>query len=104
MKNTIIIYDSPMCCLTGVCGPNPDPKLMAFHELYTDLKQSGYDIERYSITQTPEKFKENPRIIKLIQEEQLKVLPITTVNYAVVKKGSYPTKDELESYSDLDQA
>ncbi|MDH3390414.1 MAG: arsenic metallochaperone ArsD family protein, partial [Desulfobulbaceae bacterium] len=26
----IEIYDPPMCCPTGVCGPNVDPELVQF--------------------------------------------------------------------------
>lgn len=98
MKNKIIIYDPPMCCSSGVCGPDPDQTLMEFQEEFTKLKKSGADIERYIITQSPEKFKENPEIIKLIQVNQLKVLPITTLNNVVVKTGGYPTNVELEGY------
>lgn len=98
MKNKIVIYDPPMCCSSGVCGPNPDQTLIDFQDTFKHLVQVGESIERYIITQSPEKFKENPKIIKLIQEQQLKVLPITTVNDEVVKTGGYPTKQELESY------
>lgn len=94
----VIIYDPPMCCSSGVCGPNPDQTLIDFQDTYTKLKQSGQDIERYIITQSPEKFKENPKIIKLIQEQQLKVLPITTVDGVVVKTGTYPAGKELQEY------
>lgn len=95
MKKKIVIYDPPMCCSSGVCGPNPDQTLIEFQDIYTQLKQSGHDIERYVITQSPEKFKKNPQIIKLIQEQQLKVLPITTIDGVVIKTGSYPTMAEL---------
>lgn len=98
MNKKIIIYDPPMCCSSGVCGPNPDQTLIEFQDTFTKLKKSSHNIERYIITQSPEKFKENPEIIKLIQEQQLKVLPITTVNGVVVKTGSYPTGRELLSY------
>lgn len=98
MNKKVIIYDPPMCCSSGVCGPNPNQTLIDFQDTYTKLKQSGQDIERYIITQSPEKFKENPKIIKLIQEQQLKVLPITTVNNVVVKTGGYPTSKELQGY------
>lgn len=98
MKNKIIIYDPPMCCSSGVCGPNPDRTLIDFQDTFQRLVRSGESIERYIITQSPEKFKENPKIIKLIQEQQLKVLPITTVNGEIVKTGSYPTKQEFNSY------
>ena len=98
MSKKVIIYDPPMCCSSGVCGPNPDKTLIVFQDTFTNLKKSGNDIERYIITQSPEKFKENPMIIKLIQEQQLKVLPITTLDGVVVKTGSYPTGNELKNY------
>ena len=98
MSKKIIIYDPPMCCSSGVCGPNPDNILIEFQESFAKLKKSGQDIERYIITQSPDKFKENPEVIQLIQKQQLKVLPITTVDNVVVKTGSYPTNDELNSY------
>lgn len=98
MTKKIIIYDPPMCCSSGVCGPNTDQTLIEFQDTFTTLKKSGYDIERYIITQSPEKFKENPQVIKLIQEQQLKVLPITTVDNVVVKTGSYPTSKELKEF------
>ena len=98
MNKKIVIYDPPMCCSSGVCGPNSDKTLIEFQEVFTGLKKSGYNIERYVITQSPEKFKENPEVINLIQKEDLKVLPITTVDSIVVKKGSYPTKEEIEVF------
>jgi len=98
MIKKVVIYDPPMCCSSGVCGPDPDKTLIEFQDTYKTLKQSGFDIERYIITQSPEKFKENPQVIKLIQEKQLKILPITTVNGEVVKTSSYPTSQELESF------
>lgn len=98
MSKKIVIYDPPMCCSSGVCGPNPDNTLIEFQEVFTKLKKSGINIERYVITQSPEKFKENPEVIKLIQQQQLKVLPITTVDDSVVKTGGYPTSEEFNSY------
>lgn len=96
MNKKIVIFDPPMCCSSGVCGPNPDQTLIEFQDMFKKLKQSGQDIERYIITQSPDKFKDNPQIIKLIQEKQLKVLPITTVNGVVVKTGGYPTMKDLD--------
>ena len=99
MNKKIVIFDPPMCCSSGVCGPNPDSSLIDFQNLFTNLKKSGVDIERFIITQSPEKFKENPEVIKLIQEEQLKILPITIVNGKIVKTREYPTAEELKEYA-----
>ncbi|MEI7579865.1 MAG: arsenite efflux transporter metallochaperone ArsD [bacterium] len=98
MVKTIYIYDPPMCCSSGVCGPNPDPILISFQDTITKLKAEGIIIERYVITQAPEKFKENPQVMAIIQKEQLSVLPITFCNNEVVLKGKYPTYDECKKF------
>ncbi|MDZ7744820.1 MAG: arsenite efflux transporter metallochaperone ArsD [Candidatus Saccharimonadales bacterium] len=95
--SNVIIYDPPMCCSSGVCGPNPDESLMDVETMLAELKKSSFEVNRYLINQSPEKFKEDPRIIKLIQEKQLKVLPITVVDGEIIKTGSYPTIDEVHA-------
>lgn len=99
MQSKFIIYDPPMCCSTGVCGPNPDQILIKLQDTVAELKKVGVEVERYIITQSPEKFKENPQVIKLIQEQQLKVLPVTTFNGTIVKTGGYPTLEEFKKFS-----
>jgi hypothetical protein len=98
MDKIIYVYDPPMCCSSGVCGPNPDPILMEFQNTIDKLKLEDIEIERYIITQAPEKFKENPQVITLIQQEQLGVLPITFLNGKVVLKNRYPTYEECKSF------
>jgi len=100
MQPKFVIYDPPMCCSTGVCGPNPDQSLIELQDTLAALKTEGIEVGRYIITQSPEKFKENPQVIKLIQEKQLKVLPITTMGGTIVKTGSYPTLEEFKKFSD----
>lgn len=98
MKNKIVIYDPPMCCSTGVCGPNPDQTLINLQNTLEKVNKLGAEVERYLITQSPGKFKENPTVIKLIQEQQLKALPITTCNGKIVKTGAYPTFEEFKKF------
>ena len=62
MSNKIVIYDPPMCCSTGVCGPNPDQSLISLQDIIKELNKLGMIVDRYIITQSPEKFKENPEI------------------------------------------
>lgn len=96
MNQKIIIYESAMCCSSGVCGPSPDRALLDLQDALEEIKKMGSEVERYSITQSPKKFRENPQVIKLIREQQLKALPITTLDGNVVKSGGYPTLEELK--------
>ena len=95
--NKIVIYESAMCCASGVCGPSPDQTLIGLQDTLDDITKSGTVVERYSITQNPKKFMENPQVIKLIQEQQLKALPITILNGNIIKVSSYPTNEELHA-------
>src|SRR4030066_348546 len=96
MNKKIILYESAMCCSSGVCGPSPDKGLLDLQNVLEEIKKMGSEVERYSITLNPKKFRENPQVIKLIQEQQLKALPITTFDGNVVKSGGYPTLQELK--------
>ena len=93
----IIIYESAMCCSSGVCGPSPDPTLIDLQDILEGITKSGVVVERHSITQNPKKFMENPKVIKLIQEQQLRALPITILNGNVIKVGSYLAREELQA-------
>jgi hypothetical protein len=92
----IVIYESAMCCSSGVCGPNPDKELIELQDTIEKVQKMGCEVERYSITQSPKKFRENPAIIKLIQEHQIKALPVTTYEGRIVKVGTYPSLGELQ--------
>ena len=90
------IYDPPMCCSTGICGPSVDDNLVKLSEGLELLKKKGVEVNRYMITQQPLKFRENQEVFGLVKEKGKEVLPITTVNGRVIKTGVYPTLEEME--------
>jgi hypothetical protein len=47
------VYDPPMCCSTGVCGPDVDPALPVFAGMLQQFKNKGVVIERYNLAQQP---------------------------------------------------
>ncbi|MEX1014706.1 MAG: arsenite efflux transporter metallochaperone ArsD [Candidatus Paceibacterota bacterium] len=98
MTKKFVIYDPPMCCSSGVCGPNPDQALIDLQDTLEKIKKLDVEVERYLITQSPIEFKNNPEVIKLIQEQQLKALPITTFNGKIIKSGGYPTLVEFKQF------
>ena len=71
---------------------------MDFQNILEEVRRMGLMVERYIITQSPEKFRENPQVIKMIQEHQLNALPITAVDGIIVKSGSYPTLEEFKKF------
>jgi hypothetical protein len=101
-SNTIMIeiFDPPMCCPSGLCGPSIDPALLDISEAILKMKNDfvgKVTIERYLLTQHGPKFMQNPQVLALLKSHGVEILPITTVNGEVLKQKAYPTYDELKS-------
>ena len=94
-KVDVEIFDPPMCCPTGICGPNIDQMLLDVNEMIQGLKDRGYMVERYQMTSHPSKFTENPSVMALIREKQMQALPIIISQGKIIAVGSYPTFDEI---------
>jgi len=94
MKN-IEIYEPPLCCPTGVCGPAPDPDLAAFQDAILKLKKAGPSVERIAINQQPMRFMNNPLVKAILNSEGKGSLPITLIGGKLVLKGRYPNYEEL---------
>jgi hypothetical protein len=92
---TIEVYDKPMCCSTGVCGPDVDPVLPRFAADLHWLKSHGHQVERYNLAQQPQAFVQNPEVHQLLATQGTSCLPVIVVNGAVVSHHRYPTRDEL---------
>jgi len=58
------IFDPPLCCPTGICGPTIDPALLDAQEALLRV-QSEFDgrvrVERYALGQQPESSCSSPR-------------------------------------------
>lgn len=89
----IEIYDPPMCCSSGLCGPDVDDNLLNINELILELKDKGAEVKRYLINQQPKKFTERQDIVDLLNEEGVDILPITVIDGEIVKKNEYPDKE-----------
>jgi AhpD family alkylhydroperoxidase len=91
----IQIYDPPMCCSTGVCGPSVDEKLVRFAADLDWAKGQGFIVERYNLSQQPSEFVNNSLVKTTLEKEGNDCLPIILVDGAVIHKGSYPTRQKL---------
>ena len=93
---TIQIYDRPMCCSTGICGPSVDPVLPRFAADLDKMKTAGHAIERYNLAQQPQAFIQNAEIHALISAKGTDVLPVVIVDGRIVSRGIYPSLDMLQ--------
>lgn len=91
----IEIFDPPMCCSTGMCGPTIDQTLLDLSEMIITLQSNGYQVERYQMSTNPGAFIDNAKVMKLVREKQMAALPIVIVRGSVVTEGRYPTQVEI---------
>jgi hypothetical protein len=95
-KTAVIeLFDPPMCCPTGLCGPALDQTLLDVSEMIMAVQAEGTTVERYQMTSHPHKFMNNNDVMRLVHEQQMAALPITAVRGQIVKVGAYPTLEEL---------
>jgi disulfide oxidoreductase YuzD len=92
------IYDPPMCCPTGLCGPSIDQELLDVSEMVHTLQAEGLRVERYQMTSHPGKFTGNPQIMQLIREKQMAALPIIVLRGEIIADGYYPKLSEIKSH------
>ena len=97
----IDVFDPPMCCSTGVCGPSVDPLLAAFAADVEWLIAQGVSVVRHNLSQDPQPFVSNGRVLDLMQREGTTCLPIVLVNGEELGHGAYPRREELASASGL---
>ena len=92
------IFDPPMCCPTGLCGPTLDQTLLDVTDMIHALQADGLRVERYQMTSHPQKFINNADVMRLVREKQMAALPITAVRGQIIKVGVYPTLTEVQPY------
>ena len=92
---TVQVYDKPMCCSTGVCGPEVDPVLPQFAADLDWLKSQGHNVERFNLAQQPQAFIDNKSIHQVLSTEGTDSLPVVIVNGEIVSRKVYPNRDML---------
>jgi Arsenical resistance operon protein ArsD len=98
---TLTVYDPPMCCATGVCGPEVDPKLARFAGDLDWLKAQGVKVERINLAQEPGRFAENRAVKAVLDRSGGDELPAILVGDELVATGRYPGRHELAAVVDL---
>lgn len=94
----IEIFDPPLCCPSGLCGPDIDPALLDINEALLKIKKDfngEVNIERYLLSQQGQKFMQQPEVMKRLQTNGVESLPLTLVDGKVVKEKEYPVYDEI---------
>ena len=96
-KKELIIYEGVMCCSSGVCGPEPDKKLIDFNNALRKLKNDEeLNVVRASLSHDLSMFLDNKEIFQIVKENGPSVLPIVTLNGKIMSKRNYLTYEEIK--------
>lgn len=95
---TVQVYDKPMCCSTGVCGPQVDPVLPRFAADLAWLKSQGHQVERFNLAQQPAAFVQNSEVQQLLASQGTDCLPLITVDDHIVSRTEYPSRETLAKW------
>lgn len=97
------IFDPPLCCPTGLCGPALDQNLLDLMETIMELQNEGYQVKRYQMKSSPQAFLSQSEVMLLINSKQMAALPIVLVRGQLLTSGFYPKlveiKDQLKGKS-----
>jgi arsenical resistance operon trans-acting repressor ArsD len=95
------VFDPPMCCSSGVCGPSVDPLLAAFAADVDWLMSQGVSVTRYNLSQDPQAFVSHPLVKDTLQREGDRCLPLLIMHGEIVATGAYPRRGELAQLAGL---
>ena len=93
---TVEIFEPPMCCPTGLCGPVQDQTLLDLLETVRSLELKGVKVLRYQPGSNPGAFTNNGEVMAAVRARNTAALPITVVNGRVVKSGAYASLEDLQ--------
>ncbi|MCC6442142.1 MAG: arsenite efflux transporter metallochaperone ArsD [Armatimonadetes bacterium] len=98
MPAKVEIFEPQACCPGGICGDKVDMTLVEVYETAMKIaRETGAQVLRYDIKRDFKRFKNNPAIWQAINSEGADILPLTLVDGEVVKRGGYPTYEELKA-------
>ena len=97
----IQVFDSALCCSSGVCGTNVDQHLVDFAADFAWAKQCGATIERFNLAQQPMAYVENAVVKGFLDRSGTEALPLILIDGEVALAGRYPSRTELSRLAKL---
>lgn len=97
----IEVFDPPMCCSTGVCGPEPEDHLTRFAADLKWLADQGAEVRRYNLAQEPAAFTANEQVQQIVAETDGDGLPVVIIDGRVVSQQEYPSRHRLAELAGL---
>lgn len=91
----IELFETAMCCETGVCGPSVDEQLITVREDLRWAESQGASVTRHNLTSDPDAFVANPKVTGLMQAFGDQALPVLVIDGEIAAHGHYASRDEL---------
>ena len=101
---TLEVFDRPLCCSSGVCGPQVDPALVHFAADLDWLKEQGIEVRRYNLAFEPAAFTKHDDVKEALRVGQVGCLPLLRLDGHIVSKGGYPSRDLLAGWCGIETA
>ncbi|NKX86644.1 arsenite efflux transporter metallochaperone ArsD [Nocardia coubleae] len=99
----IEVFEPALCCNTGICGPDVDQALVNFSADLDWLRSQGGNITRFNMASEPMAFASNDAVRSFLEVAGSQGLPLVLVDGVTALTGRYPTREEITSWSALDQ-
>ena len=91
----IQVFEGPLCCNTGVCGPDPDQALVDFTADLDWLTRQGVSVRRANLAQDPAAFADSAVARAFVLKVGASGLPLIVADDVTVATGRYPSRAEL---------
>ncbi|MDF3131129.1 arsenite efflux transporter metallochaperone ArsD [Kiritimatiellaeota bacterium B1221] len=92
---SLTVYDPPLCCSSGVCGPSVDPELVRVNADFEWAKKQDASVTRFNLAQQPADFAANASVKTLLQTAGQDCLPLVFLDGNLVASRFYPTRAQL---------
>lgn len=102
-RKDVKIYDAALCCPTGICGVNIDPELIRIAVVIDNLKKKGIVVERFNLRDHPQVYVDNKVVNECLLKNTVDVLPITTLNGAIVLTKHYPSNKQMAEWMNISE-
>ena len=103
----IEFFEPALCCSSGVCGPEPDAKLIDLQNTINFLAKAGVEVKRFAINQAPMEFVKNEAVKAFVKANGPGKLPLTLLDGEIVLTEAYPTvewlKETIPALKDVQQ-
>lgn len=95
------VFDKPLCCASGICGPEVDPALVTFAADLQWLERQGVQVQRINPAQQPSLFAASEIVREELKRHGNGSLPIVLVNNTVVSRGVFPNRSQLADWTGI---